>query len=177
MPAISRAFCRDATARARVCLVGMGAAIGTESGKSSNIELNIIPFVDVMSCLTAFLLVAAVWIPIAQEQTAVAGKCPAGSHCDPDSDHQWLGILVEADRTSVLVLPGGEARQLPSNDWAGVRSALRALAPQEHAEVQIAAASTKDHPITYQTLVTAMDTAVSAGFSDVRITDADTLMR
>ena len=34
----------------------MGASVGTGEGKSSNIELNIVPFIDLMSCLVAFLL-------------------------------------------------------------------------------------------------------------------------
>ena len=44
----------------------MGAAIGTGDKKSVNVELNIVPFIDLMSCLTAFLLVTAVWVNIAQ---------------------------------------------------------------------------------------------------------------
>jgi biopolymer transport protein ExbD len=45
----------------------MGAAVGTGDGKKSvNVELNIVPFIDLMSCLTAFRLVTAVWVNIAQ---------------------------------------------------------------------------------------------------------------
>src|SRR5688572_23013105 len=44
----------------------MGASLGTGGGKKSvNIELNIVPFIDLMSCLTAFLLVTAAWVNIA----------------------------------------------------------------------------------------------------------------
>jgi len=36
----------------------MGAAIDTGGNKKSfDVELNIVPFIDLMSCLTAFLLV------------------------------------------------------------------------------------------------------------------------
>ena len=44
----------------------MGAALGTGDKKSVNVDLNIVPFIDLMSCLTAFLLVTAVWVNIAQ---------------------------------------------------------------------------------------------------------------
>ena len=44
----------------------MAASIGTGDKKSVNVELNIVPFIDLMSCLTAFLLVTAVWVNIAQ---------------------------------------------------------------------------------------------------------------
>lgn len=154
----------------------MAGVIETDR-KGVNVDLNIVPFVDVMSCLTAFLLVTAVWIQTAQEQTSPSGKCAPGSQCDPDSKAQWLGVLVEADRTSVLVMPSGESRQLAANDWSGVNAALRALAPHEHSAVEIAVESTAAHPLTYQTLVTAMDTAVQAGFPDVRVTDSQSLLR
>jgi biopolymer transport protein ExbD len=47
-------------------LVRMGQALGTGDKKSVNLDLNIVPFIDLMSCLTAFLLVTAVWVNIAQ---------------------------------------------------------------------------------------------------------------
>ena len=53
----------------------MGASVGTgEGGKSVNVELNIVPFIDLMSCLTAFLLVTAVWVNIAQINIQPKGK-------------------------------------------------------------------------------------------------------
>ena len=46
----------------------MGAAVGTEEGKGRavNVDVNVVPFIDLMSCLTAFLLVTAVWTNLAQ---------------------------------------------------------------------------------------------------------------
>ena len=45
----------------------MGASVGTDSGKKSvDVELNVVPFIDLMSCLPAFLLVTAVWTNLAQ---------------------------------------------------------------------------------------------------------------
>jgi biopolymer transport protein ExbD len=154
----------------------MASAVGTGK-KGVNIDLNIIPFVDVMSCLTAFLLVTAVWTGVAQERTGVAGRCAPGAQCDPDPDARWLAVLVESERTSVLVMPHGDVRELATNDWAGVGDALRALAPHANSGVQIAVESTRAHPLSYQTLVLAMDTAVKAGFPDVSVTDAGNIVR
>jgi biopolymer transport protein ExbD len=53
----------------------MGAAVGADDGKKSvNVDVNIVPFIDLMSCLIAFLLVAAVWVNIAQLQNHPQGK-------------------------------------------------------------------------------------------------------
>jgi biopolymer transport protein ExbD len=145
----------------------MALALPTDR-KGANIELNIVPFIDVMSCLTAFLLVAAAWIHVAQVPTTAQLR-GAGSAA---RDEALLSILVDADGASISAKPSGESRRVAVGDWAGVAAALRALAPAgEHPSVLVAAESTAAHPVEYQALVTAMDTAVSAGFSDVRVTD------
>ena len=76
----------------------MATSLGTRDKKSVNVELNIVPFIDVMSCLTA-------------------------------------------DKT----------------------------------EIEIAANSTAERPISYQELIAAMDVAVKAGFVDVGITEPASL--
>jgi len=38
---------------------------GKGRGKSMGVELNLVPFIDFMSCLIAFLMIAAVWTQIA----------------------------------------------------------------------------------------------------------------
>jgi biopolymer transport protein ExbD len=151
----------------------MAQALGTDQKGSVNVDLNIIPFIDLMSCLTAFLLVAAVWIQIANVPANPAGR-GGGSAVE----HPKLAILVEIDAIDVFASPSGEARHLAAGDWAGVTAALRALAPaDDKPQIEIAANSTKAHTIPYQQLITAMDTAVAAGFSDVGVTDAASLTR
>ena len=45
----------------------MGASVGASSGKNNvDVELNVVPFIDLMSCLTAFLLATAVWSAYSQ---------------------------------------------------------------------------------------------------------------
>ena len=44
----------------------MGGSVGSEEIGSVDVQLNVVPFIDLMSCLTAFLLVTAVWSTYAQ---------------------------------------------------------------------------------------------------------------
>src|SRR6185503_15669506 len=44
----------------------MGVSLGSGDKKAVDIEINVVPFIDLMSCLTAFLLVTAVWTQFAQ---------------------------------------------------------------------------------------------------------------
>ena len=76
----------------------MGAAIGTGDKKSVNVELNIVPFIDLMSCLTAFLLVTAVWVNIAQINIQPKGKTRDQAQVQQDDEHVTLSVLVQSDR-------------------------------------------------------------------------------
>jgi len=160
----------------------MGAAIGTEdSTKSRNVELNIIPFIDLMSCLTAFLLVTAVWVNISQLNTKAAGKSREG--VDIDNPEPELSVLVEADEIWVGVSRIEEYERIPKTeagyDWAKLETSLRAHKTAglfvDTTVIQVAAESTKTEPVPYQAMVLAMDIALKVGFADVKITDPNGL--
>ncbi|MGE0404085.1 MAG: ExbD/TolR family protein [Kofleriaceae bacterium] len=160
----------------------MGAAIGTEEGgRSRNVELNIIPFIDLMSCLTAFLLVTAVWVNISQLDVKAAGKNRDG--IDREGDDPKLSVLIENDEIWIGVSRLEEYQRIPKTesgyDWSKLEEALKAQKQStwfaETTEIQVAAESTKTEPVSYQQIVLAMDTAVKAGFKDVRLSDPDAL--
>jgi biopolymer transport protein ExbD len=152
----------------------MGQAIGTGDKKSLNVELNIVPFIDLMSCLTAFLLVTAVWVNLASVKNDPAGK----ANSDNIKETPKLAVLLQHDQILVQATPSGEARQLSAFDWTGLESALRDLKTAgEVPQIEIAAESSTTHPIAYQQLIAAMDVAVKAGYSHVGVTDPRTLSR
>ena len=147
----------------------MAQLVGTNKKGSVNVDINIIPFVDVMSCLTAFLLVSAVWVNTAHLKNEAAGK--ATLH-DPTKPVPKLAVLIQWDQMLVTETPSGETRQLAVYDWGHLGEALKELQPVgETPHVEIAADSSAAHPIAYQALIAAMDTTVKAGFSDVGVTD------
>jgi biopolymer transport protein ExbD len=153
----------------------MGQTIGTDDKKSVNVELNIVPFIDLMSCLTAFLLVTAVWVNLAGVKNDPAGK----ARSDIDKvDPPKLAVLIQHDQILVQASPSGEARQLGAFDWVGLEGALRDLKTAvDVPQVEIAAESSNTHPIAYQHLIAAMDIAVKAGYPRVGVTDPTSLTR
>jgi biopolymer transport protein ExbD len=153
----------------------MAHALGTDRKGSVNVELNIVPFIDLMSCLTAFLLVTAVWINLAHLKAN-----PAGRNRDiPDQpEPPKLSILIEYDQILVTETPSGMARQVAAFDWAQLRDALKEFKlANETQHVDIAAASSDAHPIPYQSLIAAMDTSVQAGFPDIGVADPSSISR
>jgi biopolymer transport protein ExbD len=161
----------------------MGLAPGTDGKKSLNVDLNIVPFIDVMSCLTAFLLVSAVWVNIAQLEIKPAGRGSADVCLDGTCDEPRLSVLIDADEIWIGVSRVNDFQKIPRTaagyDWAKLEDALRihkasALFDRRTA-IEIAADSTPDHPITYQALIATMDLAVKAGFVDVGVTEPRSL--
>jgi biopolymer transport protein ExbD len=151
------------------------ASFGSHEKGSVNVELNIIPFIDLMSCLTAFLLVTAVWVNVANLHNEPAGRARGDV---PEKEHPRLSILLDADSIQVSAYPSGQGVQLAANDWAKLETALKDFQlPDQTPRVEIAALSTNAHPISYQSLVLAMDTAMKAGYPDVGVTDPSSLAR
>src|SRR5499426_4376456 len=91
----------------------MGAAVGAEGKKSVNIELNIVPFIDLMSCLTAFLLVTAVWVNIAQINIQPKGKSRDQAQVQQDDERVILSVLVQSDRIWVGLSRVNEFQEIP----------------------------------------------------------------
>ncbi|HEU0032183.1 MAG TPA: biopolymer transporter ExbD [Kofleriaceae bacterium] len=158
----------------------MGAAIGTDDKRARNVELNIVPFIDLMSCLTAFLLVTAVWVGTAQLDIHPRGNAREAPICDDGTcEDPKLSVLVEPDEVWIGVSRVNDFTRIPkvgaSYDWGKVEEALRLQKKSAYfadkTTIEVAAHSTNESPVDYQQLIAAMDTAVKAGFVDVGLTD------
>ena len=157
----------------------MGAAIGTGDKKSVNVELNIIPFIDLMSCLTCFLLITAVWVNIAQLNIQPKGKTREQAQVQQDDEHVTLSVLVQSDKIWVGLSRVNEFQEIPKKaddqDWDKLESTLKDHKASafftERADIEIAAESTTAAPVKYQDIIRAMDEALKAGFLDVGLSD------
>lgn len=158
----------------------MSHSLGTGDKKALNVDLNLVPFIDLLSCLTAFLMVTATWINIARIDIQPSGLARDGSECiGPECDDPKLSVLIDPDEIWVGVSRVNDfqkiAKLATGYDWAQLEVALKqqkASAFFAHkTAIEIAAESTPAHPVTYQSLIAAMDIAVKAGFRDVGLTD------
>ena len=150
------------------------ASFGSQQKGSVNVELNIVPFIDLMSCLTAFLLVTAVWVNMADVRNQQAGKQASDT---PSKDHPTIAILLDRDSIQVSQSPSGQGAEIAAGDWDKLEATLKSFQETDPQRVEVAALSTDAHPISYQSLVIAMDTAIKAGYPDVGVTDPSSLAR
>src|ERR1700684_529248 len=107
----------------------MGASVGTGDGKGNvNVEINIVPFIDLMSCLTAFLLFTAVWANIAQINIQPKGKSRDTAQVQDDVDKPTLSILIQADQIWIGVSRVNEFTPIPKKgdeqDWDKFEASL-----------------------------------------------------
>lgn len=158
----------------------MGASVGTEGdGKSVNVELNIVPFIDLLSCLTAFLLVSAVWVNIAQINIQPKGKSRDQTVVD-ETDPVRISVLLQADKIWVGLSRINEFQELAKlptgeHDWAKLETTLKEHKASaffaDKAELELAAESTAGSVVDYQDVIQAMDIALKTGFIDVGLSD------
>lgn len=163
----------------------MGAAIGADDKKSVNVELNIVPFIDLMSCLTAFLLVTAVWVQIAQLDLKPKGKSRDPSQLKEDEEKVVLSVLIQHDNIWLVQSRIGDQQSIPRTGdpaayWGTFQASLAELKKSaffvDRSDLELAAESLSDeNPVIYQDIVQAMDIAKSIGFSDIGLTDRDGL--
>jgi len=158
----------------------MGAAVGAEGKGSVNVEINIVPFIDLMSCLTAFLLVTAVWVNIAQINIQPKGKTRDTVNVQQDDESVTLSVLVQSDKIWVGLSRVNEFQEIPrlasgEHDWDKLKSTLEGHKKSaffaEKDSLEIAAESTAQAPVKYQDIIHAMDTALQVGFKDVGLSD------
>lgn len=165
----------------------MGAAIDTGGNKKSfDVELNIVPFIDLMSCLTAFLLVTAVWVNIAQITITPKGKQRPDVQ-PPDTPVPVISVLLQPDVVYIGVgrtdkaFPVTQARKSNGEyDWTTFETDLTKLKAEEdfaeRGDIEIAAESTNPlNPVTYDNVIHAMDIAVKVGFTQVNLSEPTSL--
>jgi biopolymer transport protein ExbD len=159
----------------------MGASVGTGEGggKSVNVELNIVPFIDLMSCLTAFLLVTAVWVNIAQINIQPKGKNRDTQQVQQDDETVTLSVLVQSDRIWVGLSRVNEFQEIPKKgdlqDWEKLETTLKEHKASaffaDRTQIEVAGESTSQAPVPYQDVIQTMDVAIKVGFIDVGLTD------
>ncbi|ACY14356.1 ExbD/TolR family protein [Haliangium ochraceum] len=157
----------------------MGAAIETgDDKKSVDVHLNIVPFIDLMSCLTAFLLVTAVWTNIAQISIKPKGVGRVTQENLDVEETIRASILIQESTIWVGLSTIGDFRQIKRDgeeyNWPALREVL-----EEHKEahfsdredIEVAA----EDDITYQSIISVMDVAIDSGFKDVGLADPASL--
>lgn len=152
---------------------------GNKKKRASNVELNVVPFIDLMSCLTAFLLVTAVWTNLAQISTKPKGLNQNQENIPEDTTPPVNASVLLTKNEIWTGLTQGDQRQIINTNeqynWEELVTVLneyKELALFENRQdIEIAA----EDDVAYEHVIGAMDTAIFSGFSDVGFVDPKSL--
>src|SRR5579872_6320328 len=79
----------------------MGGAAPVPSGKGGkkplDATLNLVPFIDLLSCCISFLLITAVWTQLARMDVTQKSKAPTGAVEDQPTPKVTLTLFIDKD--------------------------------------------------------------------------------
>ena len=139
--------------------------------KSVNAELLLVPYIDLLTCMVAFLLITAVWTQLARLEVQQKGQGQEDGILEP---HATLAVLVHDD--GFAVVSGDTQQPVPrahgDYDFAALAAQLKSLKAQfpDRIDLQVLSEDT----IKFEILVKTMDAAMSSGFPNISLLDART---
>ncbi len=138
--------------------------------KALDAALNLVPFIDLLSCCIAFLLITAVWSEIGA--MPVGHKGDRGGPPDPDPRNAPLGFTLHVDATGyTLVNTSGESQAIPlrAGDYDEGKLAEVLARAHERAPEQRELTIRADDAVPYSRVVRTMDLAMGARFEDLLV--------
>src|SRR3954471_19948636 len=132
---------------------------GGDRKKPLHAELNLVPYIDLLTCMVAFLLITAVWTQLARLEVQQKGQGDADSAAV--IDEMRIAVAVHGDGFSLIVkddqkpIPRKTEGGGSSLDYARLEDELRKLKRlfPDKTDVQVIS----EDPIQFDTLVKTMD--------------------
>lgn len=161
----------------------MAGAAPMPSGKSArkalDAALNLVPFIDLLSCCISFLLITAVWTQLARMDVTQKGQGAAGAQDEKPPENQVnLTLFVNKD-SYTFQKSTGESTEIPCKttdatgcaeyDYAKLGEILK-KAKTDYPEKNDLAIKADDNVI-YDKIVRTMDVALTEHFPDIALSD------
>jgi len=145
---------------------------GGKSGKKSvNADLNLVPYIDLLTCMVAFLLITAVWSQLARLEAHQKGQGQAGEDTPPE---KVFKLVVLVNDSGFNLVADQDQQPIPKKgdvyDYEKLGDELKKIKETHADKTDIQVAS--DDSIKFEILVKTMDTALSARFPDISLIDA-----
>jgi biopolymer transport protein ExbD len=139
--------------------------------KPLNAELNLVPYIDLLTCMVAFLLITAVWTQLARLQAQQKGQGQAGEETPPELQ---VKIVVLVNQEGFNLVVGPDQTPIPKKgadyDFERLAAELK-KAKDGHPDKNDAQVASED-TVKFETLVKAMDTAIQQRFPDISLIDS-----
>ncbi|PIS11242.1 MAG: tolR protein [Bdellovibrio sp. CG10_big_fil_rev_8_21_14_0_10_47_8] len=144
---------------------------GGKGGRKVSLELNLVPFIDLMSVLITFLLITAVWSQVSMIQigSSLYGKRSEQTPTPPPDADTVLKLDIRAN--GYLLSIGKQVINIPmaqsEYDDVGLVAQLEKAKQLYPNKVDAAIAMSDDLP--YERLIRGMDVFLKAGFPQISV--------
>lgn len=145
--------------------------VSTPGGSGMDVELNVVPFIDLLSSLVLFLLLGAVWVQISSVKASVEGRGPAAvATVSAPTKRVEVQVTEDGYKLKWPKAAGNRPSVVPKKQGQYDALALGALvkAALTDTKVDSGAVSATDRA-PYGELVTAIDVLKDAGIVKVAI--------
>ncbi|NMB76343.1 MAG: biopolymer transporter ExbD [Myxococcales bacterium] len=154
-------------------MASVSAPGGRSGGKKNlNVEFNLVPFIDMLSCLICFLLMAAVWVQIGKISVTQSGQ-GAPTEQTPEQRMQ-LNLVVAITPQGFLITANGQTLQdgdiLKSGnryDYDRLGKKLKEIHSQYPDKNDIVVMS--EDSIKYEDLISTMDVCLANEFPNISV--------
>ena len=152
--------------------MGVAVETGGKAGKKSvNADLNLVPYIDLLTCMVAFLLITAVWSQLARLNVHQKGQGQAGEDTPPE---KVFKLVVVVNSEGYNLVADQDQQPIPKRgdnyDFEKLAGELKKLKDSHPDKTDIQVAS--EDAIKFEVLVKTMDTAMTARFPDISLIDA-----
>ena len=152
--------------------MGVSVESGNKSGKKPlNADLNLVPYIDLLTCMVAFLLITAVWSQLARLEAHQKGQGQAGEDTPPE---KVFKLVVVVNSEGYNLVADQDQQPIPKKgdqyDIEKLGTELKKLKDSHPDKTDIQVAS--EDAIKFEVLVKTMDAALTARFPDISLIDA-----
>lgn len=145
---------------------------GGKSGRSTNVDVNIVPFIDLMSVLVIFLLITAVWTQVSMIQigSSIYGKRTSDEKVEPPPRAE-IPFRLDIKETGYKVLVGRQETVIPKakNKYDQDRLLVELKKIKEIYPEKTDCVVTMSDNLEYVNLIAGMDILLQAGFPQISI--------
>jgi biopolymer transport protein TolR len=144
-----------------------------KDGRSANIELNLVPFIDLMSVLITFLLITAVWSQVSMIQLGTSIDANKNENTAPVDPPPKSDIVLRLDvrKEGFRVVMERETKTVPMKqgelDLPGMVDILKKF--KEKYPDKIDAVLSVQEALTYEQMIKGFDALLLGGFPQVTV--------
>lgn len=146
---------------------------GSGRGRAVSVELNLVPFIDLMSVLITFLLITAVWTQVSMIQigSSLYAKKDDSQKTPQLSPNADIALKVDVKHDGYVLTVGTQVISLPKADGVydspGLVAQLQRVKQLYPEKVDGIVSMSDDVP--YENLINTMDQLLVAGFPNISI--------